>query len=150
LLTSPIRKLELLSTWPTKTPPWREQELRKHRQKQLRRGFAAPEQYAFTTASGRPLNRHNVRHRGVQAAAKKAGLVTEHRPSITTHDLRRTFISHLILGLGLDPVRVAKIAGHSNVSVTLNTYADEFDKAMHRDDLLARIKAAGFGAVPTE
>jgi hypothetical protein len=29
-------------------------------------------------------------------------------------------------------VRVAKIAGHSNVSVTLNTYAEEFDKAMHR------------------
>jgi len=66
---------------------------------------------------------------------------------VTTHDLRRTFISHLILGLGLDPVRVARIAGHSNVSVTLNTYADEFDKAMHRDDLLARIEKAGFGAL---
>jgi integrase len=129
--------------------PILEQELRKHRQKQLRRGLAAPEQHAFTTATGKPLNRHNVRHRGVQAAAKKAGLLTEDRPSITTHDLRRTFISHLILGLGLDPVRVAKIAGHSNVSVTLNTYADEFDKTMHRVDLLARIEAAGFGAIAT-
>jgi hypothetical protein len=44
-------------------------------------------------------------------------------------------------------VRVARIAGHSNVSVTLNTYAEEFDKTMHRDDLLARIEKAGFGAV---
>jgi hypothetical protein len=41
----------------------------------------------------------------------------------------------------------AKIAGHSNVSVTLNTYAEEFDRALHRDDLLARIERAGFGAI---
>ena len=60
---------------------------------------------------------------------------------------RDVAISHLILGLGLDPVRVSKIAGHSNVSVTLNTYADEFDRAMHRDDLFARIEATGFRAV---
>jgi integrase len=82
------------------------------------------------------------------AAAKKAGLHELPRSTtVTTHDLRRTFISHLILGLGLDPVRVAKIAGHSNVSVTLNTYAEEFDRALHRDDLLARIERAGFGAI---
>ena len=66
---------------------------------------------------------------------------------MTTHDLRRTFISHLIVGLGLDPVRVARIAGHSNVAVTLNVYAEEFDKAMHRDDLMQRIEQAGFGAI---
>jgi integrase len=80
-------------------------------------------------------------------AADNAGLHTDGAQTVTTHDLRRTYISHLILGLGLDPVRVAKIAGHSNVSVTLNTYAEEFDKAMHRDDLLARIERAGFGAL---
>jgi hypothetical protein len=44
-------------------------------------------------------------------------------------------------------VRVSKIAGHANVSVTLNVYAEEFDKAMHRDDLMARINKAGFGSV---
>ena len=32
------------------------------------------------------------------------------------------------------------------MSVTLNIYAEEFDKAMHRDDLMARIERAGFGA----
>jgi integrase len=79
---------------------------------------------------------------GDEAALNGVGQTT-----ITTHDLRRTFISHLILGLGLDPVRVLRIAGHSNVSVTLNTYADEFDKAMHRDDLMSRIASAGFGSV---
>jgi hypothetical protein len=34
-----------------------------------------------------------------------------------------------------------------SVSVTLNTYADEFDKAQHRGDLLARIESAGFGSI---
>jgi hypothetical protein len=45
----------------------------------------------------------------------------------------------------LDPERVAKIAGHANVSMTLNTYADELDKAMHHDDFCVRIERAGFG-----
>jgi integrase len=79
--------------------------------------------------------------------ATREGLHSPGTTKITTHDLRRTFVSHLILGLGLDPVRVTKIVGHASVSVTLNTYAEEFDKAMHRDDLLARIKKAGFGGV---
>jgi integrase len=127
--------------------PVLDSELRQHRQRQLAKGLVAPEQLVFTTLTGKPLNRHNVRSRGVLAAAKKAGLAADGGPTITTHDLRRTFISHLILGLGLDPVRVSKIAGHSNVSVTLNIYADEFDRAQHRDDLMARIKKAGFGAV---
>ncbi len=29
----------------------------------------------------------------------------------------------------------------------LNTYSEEFDKAMHRDDLFARIEKAAFGSV---
>jgi hypothetical protein len=45
-----------------------------------------------------------------------------------TRDLRRTFISQLIVGLGLDPVRVSKIAVHSNLSVTLDRYAEEVDR----------------------
>jgi integrase len=120
--------------------------LREHRKAQLAAGLAGPERLVFTTASGKPLNRHNVRSQGIVPAAEKAGLHAPGLTTVTTHDLRRTFISHLILGLGLDPVRVSKIAGHSNVTVTLNTYADEFDKAQHRDDLLARIERAGFGS----
>lgn len=97
--------------------------------------------------TGNPLDRHNVRNKGVVAAAREAGLHGAARETVTTHDLRRTFISHLIVRLGLDPVRVSKIAGHANVSVTLNVYAEESDKAMHRDDLMARIESAGFGTV---
>lgn len=124
-----------------------EQTLREHRKQQLALGLASGDNFVFTTTTGKPLDRHNVRNQGVVTAASKAGLHPQGSTTITTHDLRRTFISHLILGLGLDPVRVAKIAGHSNVSVTLNTYAEEFDKALHRDDLFARIERAGFGAV---
>ena len=124
-----------------------EQTLREHRQAQLALGFVASERLVFTTASGKPLNRHNVRNQGIVVAAEKAGLHKEGETTVTTHDLRRTFTSHLILGLGLDPVRVSKIAGHSSVSVTLNIYADEFDKAQPRDDLFARIEQAGFGAI---
>ena len=127
--------------------PILDKELREHRQKQFSAGRAGSSQLVFMTETGKPMDRHNVRHRGVQAAAKKAGLHTAGSSTVTTHDLRRTFISHLIVGLGLDPVRVSKIAGHSNVSVTLNVYAEEFDKALHRDDLMARIEKAGFGAV---
>jgi integrase len=121
--------------------------LREHRKKQFENGLASAEAFVFTTATGSPLNRHNVRNQGVGAAATKAGLNGEGKTKVTTHDLRRTFISHLILGLGLDPVRVSRIAGHSNVSVTLNTYADEFDKVLHRDDLMSRIEKAGFGSI---
>jgi integrase len=110
-------------------------------------GYASTDQLVFTTSAGKPLNRPNVRNHGVLVAARKAGLQRGGESTVTTHDLRRTFISHLILGLGLDPVRVSKIAGHSNVTVTLNPYADEFDKAQHRDDLFARIEKAGFGSI---
>jgi integrase len=48
-------------------------------------------------------------------------------PTVTTQDLRRALISHLIVGLGLDAVWVSKIAGHSKASVTLDVYAEEFD-----------------------
>jgi integrase len=120
--------------------------LRQHRKQQLAEGLAGQEHFVFCSMSGQPLDRHNVRDKGVVAAALKAGLQGAGE-TVTTHDLRRTFTSHLIVRLGLDPVRVSNIAGHANVSVTLNVYADEFDRAMHRDDLIARINKAGFGSV---
>jgi len=134
-----IRTLPLL--------PVLEQALRDHRKAQLALGLASSDHFLFCSGTGKPLDRHNVRNKGIVAAAEKAGLHAEGQVAVTTHDLRRTFISHLIVRLGLDPVRVKNIAGHANVAVTLNTYADEFDRAMHREDLLARIEKAGFGAI---
>jgi integrase len=127
--------------------PVLDETLRQHRKQQLAGGLVNAEHLVFCSSTGKPLDRHNVRNKGVVAAAQKAGLHGASGETVTTHDLRRTFISHLIVRLGLDPVRVSKIAGHANVSVTLNLYADEFEKAMHRDDLIARINKAGFGSV---
>ena len=114
---------------------------------QLKNGLAGTGCLIFTTATGKPLNRHNVRNQGVVTAADKGGLNPAGAEKVTTHDLRRSYVSHLILGLGLDPVQVAKIFGQKDVSMTLNIYAGEFDRAMHQDDLRARIEQAGFGAV---
>ena len=127
--------------------PILEEALRQLRTQKLAAGLAGQEHLVFSSATGQPLDRHNVRSKGVVAAAEKAGLHRDDCETVTTHDLRRTFISHLIVRLGLDPVRVSKIAGHSHVSVTLNVYAEEFDKALHRDDLMSRIEKAGFGSV---
>jgi integrase len=50
------------------------QTLRKHRKDQLSLGLAGPEQFIFTTATGKPLDRHNVRNEGIVRAAERAGL----------------------------------------------------------------------------
>jgi hypothetical protein len=50
----------------------------------------------------------------------------------------------LIVGLGLDPVRVAKQLGHTNAGFTASTYAHLFEQARHADELRERI-ADGFG-----
>lgn len=120
--------------------------LKAHRVHQLALGLVRPESLIFCSAQGRSLDRHNVRNKGIVLAAERAGLHGEGKETVTTHDLRRTFISHLILSLKLDPLQVSKIAGHSRPSMTLDVYAEEFDRAMHRDELKARIEAAGFGA----
>lgn len=50
--------------------------------------------YVFATASGRPLNRNNVAKRGLDNAAKTAGLNGDEVPKLGFHDLRHTFASH--------------------------------------------------------
>jgi hypothetical protein len=50
----------------------------------------------------------------------------------------------LIVGLGLDPVRVSKQLGHTNPSFTADTYAHLFDHARHAQDLRDRLDS-GYG-----
>ena len=60
----------------------------------------------FTTSSGKPLNRNNVAKRGLDNAARAAGLNRDDVPKLGFHDLRHTFASHLIRA-GIDPVRAS-------------------------------------------
>ena len=46
---------------------------------------------------------------------------------ISTHSLRHTFGTRCIEA-GMNPVVVQKLMGHTDVSVTLNTYTSVFDR----------------------
>jgi hypothetical protein len=71
-----IRTLPLL--------PVLEHALREHRKEQLALGLASPDYLVFCSASGKPLDRHNVRNKGIVVAAEKAGLHREGSPTVTT------------------------------------------------------------------
>jgi integrase len=97
--------------------------------------------YVFATASGQPLNRNNVAKRGLDNAAKTAGLNGDDVPKLGFHDLRHTFASHLIRA-GVDPVRASRQLGHARPSITLDIYAHEFEHARGLDDVRDSIDAA--------
>ncbi|MGA7911391.1 MAG: site-specific integrase [Candidatus Dormiibacterota bacterium] len=76
----------------------------------------------FRTTTGQPLSGSWVYNR-FKAAAKAADL-----PAIRFHDARHSVVS--ILGeAGVDVATVSKLVGHSNVSLTMNTYRHVFEKA---------------------
>lgn len=70
----------------------------------------------FTTRSGKPISPRNlVRH--FKSALKEAGL-----PDIRFHDLRHSHAS-LLLAAGVNPKIVQERLGHSQISLTLDTYS---------------------------
>ncbi len=70
----------------------------------------------FTTTIGTPLDPRNV-HREFKTILDGAGL-----PAIRYHDLRHTAAT-LLLAQGVDPRTIMETLGHSQISLTLNTYA---------------------------
>jgi integrase len=95
--------------------------LRNHRARQaeqrLLAGSAWEENgYVFTTAIGRPLNDSNVTHM-FQRSLARIGL-----PRQRFHDLRHACAS-LLLVEGVSPRVVMEILGHSQITLTLNTYS---------------------------
>src|SRR6185295_1022414 len=102
----------------------------------------------FTTSSGKPLNRNSVAKRGLDNAARAAGLNRDDVPKLGFHDLRLTFASHLIRE-GVDPVRASRQLGHARPSITLDIYAHEFEHARGLDDVRDSIDAA-FGRAESD
>lgn len=74
-----------------------------HRRRKL---FAAGSDWVFGTANGTPHGHRNVTRRGLERAARIAGIDNGSAPALRYHDLRHTFASHLIVGLGLDVAQV--------------------------------------------
>lgn len=72
--------------------------------------------YVFTSSTGAPLDGTNVTKR-LQSRLAAAGL-----PRVTFHALRHTTAS-LLLAKGVHPRVVMELLGHSQISLTMNTYS---------------------------
>ncbi len=97
--------------------------LRAHRKRQVADELCAGERWkngehglVFTTTIGTPLDAKNVLSR-LQAITERAGL-----PRQRFHDLRHACAS-LLLAQGVSPRVVMETLGHSQISLTMNTYA---------------------------
>jgi integrase len=95
--------------------------------------------YVFAAPDGRGRD-HRSSSRGVERAVERAKL----GDGISSHSFRHTFASVLIVGLRLDPVRIARQLGHTNPSFTQDTYAHLFEQARHANELRDQLEH-GFG-----
>jgi integrase len=102
-------------------PPYVVESLRAHRSRQVQERLLAGSRWqetglVFTTAIGTPLDGGSVTHR-FQRMLERAGL-----PRLRFHDLRHACAS-LLLAQGVHPRVVMEILGHSQISLTMNTYS---------------------------
>ena len=105
--------------------------LRDHRVRQLEERLAAGGAWqdgwdlVFTTTIGTPLDARNV-SRAFTNLLQRAGL-----PRIRFHDLRHSAAT-LMLAQGVDARTIMETLGHSQIGITMNTYAHVLP-AMQRD-----------------
>ena len=108
-----------------------------HRARQLQERLLAGTKwqdtgYVFASTIGTPLDPRNVTtHFG--RVLKKAGL-----PKKRFHDLRHTCAS-LLLAQGVHPRVVMEILGHSQISMTMDTYSHVIPEL--QDDAAAKMDA---------
>jgi integrase len=117
--------------------------LTSHRARQLEDRLAAGEVWAdsglvFTTPVGTALDPRNVTRQFHELLAG-AGL-----PAVRFHDLRHTAAT-LLLAQGVDPRTIMETLGHSQISLTLNTYSHvlpalQADAAAKMDAILQRTR----------
>ena len=118
-------------------PPQVVESLRAHKSRQAKAGFGwHDDDLVFTTAIGTPLEGSSVTHR-FQKLLRRADL-----PHLRFHDLRHACAS-LLLAQGVHPRVVMEILGHSQISLTMNTYSHvipalQRDAAERMDAILAR------------
>jgi integrase len=96
--------------------------LKAHRGRQLRERLQAgpdwlDQGFVFTGAHGQPLDPDGALRDAFKAALGKAGL-----PDIRLHDLRHSAAS-LLLALNIHPRVVMELLGHSQISLTMDTYS---------------------------
>jgi len=102
--------------------------LEAHKQDRLALGYAADSDYVLGTATGAPMRYDNLRARGLNLAAAKAGVSGEGKKPITLHALRHGYGSMLVRA-GHDVANVSRRLGHANPSITLGIYTHEVNEA---------------------
>jgi integrase len=115
--------------------------VKNHKEAAFARGLAKPGDFVFTSRVGGPMHYRNVSRRGLDTAAKLAGLNGNGRPRFRFHDLRHTFAS-LLIAEGANVVFVSRQLGHASPEVTLRVYAHLFDQAAHADRARAALEAS--------
>jgi len=88
----------------------------RHKARLLKEGLAGVS-WVFPNLSGGPWRRTHLHSNEFKPLLKKAGL-----PDIRFHDLRHTSAT-LLLSQGVHPKVVQERLGHSQISVTLDTYS---------------------------
>lgn len=111
--------------------------LKAHRLRQLEDRLAAGGAWedsglVFTTPTGTALDARNV------SRAFRALLVSAQLPPVRFHDLRHTAAT-LLLAQGVDPRTIMETLGHSQISLTLNTYSHVLPSL--QDDAAAKLDA---------
>ncbi|MEQ1868745.1 MAG: tyrosine-type recombinase/integrase [Vicinamibacterales bacterium] len=117
--------------------------LKRHRVRQLEMRMAAGQQwqdsgFIFTTPIGTTLDARNI------TRTFKTVLRAQNLPMIRIHDLRHSCAT-LMLAQGVSPRVVMETLGHSQISLTLNTYshvlpAMQEDAAARMDEILSGSK----------
>lgn len=115
--------------------------MKAHRKGQLEERLAAGGAWqdaglVFTSPIGTPLDPRNV------TREFHAMLTAAHVPRVRFHDLRHTAAT-LLLAQGVDPRTIMETLGHSQISLTLNTYSHvlpalQADAAAKLDAILTR------------
>jgi integrase len=116
--------------------------LRLHRPRQLEDRLLAGSRwhetgFVFTTSIGTPIEPRNV-SRSFHCLLKRAGL-----PRSRFHDLRHSFATMLLIQ-GTSPRVVMEMLGHSQISLTMNTYSHVMPAL--QQDAAARLEALLTGA----
>jgi integrase len=77
---------------------------------------------------------------------KEAGITVAAGERLSSHSLRHTYTSHLIVDLEFDAATTSKLAGHADPGVTMRVYADDFRQASERNAaVLTRAAERGSG-----
>lgn len=142
----PGSKLKLASSRSPRTialPAMAVRALKRHRVRQLEMRMAAGQQwqdsgFIFTTPIGTTLDARNI------TRTFKTVLRAQNLPMIRIHDLRHSCAT-LMLAQGVSPRVVMETLGHSQISLTLNTYshvlpAMQEDAAARMDEILSGSK----------